>query len=70
MQDALAELGWDERCRALFEPYAQRELTPARVIRSDRGSVLVATPAGTTRAAPSARLLKLARGAADLAVVG
>ena len=70
MRDALAELGWDERWRALFEPYAQRELTPARVIRSDRGSVLVATPAGTTRAAPSARLLKLARGAADLAVVG
>lgn len=70
MQDALAELGWDERCRALFEPYALRELTPARVIRSDRGSALVATPAGITRAAPSARLLKIARGAADLAVVG
>ena len=70
MRDALAELGWDERWRALFEPYAQRELTPARVIRSDRGSVLVGDTRRTTRAAPSARLLKLARGAADLAVVG
>ncbi len=70
MRDALAELGWDERCQALFEPYALRGLTPARVIRSDRGSALVATPVGITRAAPSARLLKVARGAVDLAVVG
>lgn len=70
MRDALVELGWDERCEALFEPYALPELTPARVIRNDRGSALVATPAGITRAAPSARLLKVARGAVDLAVVG
>src|SRR5512144_992452 len=70
MQEALAQLGWDERWQGRFEPYALRGLTPARVIRSDRGSALVATPAGITRAAPSARLLKLARGAADLAVVG
>lgn len=70
MGDALAQLGWDERCRALFEPYALRGWTPARVIRSDRGSALVATPVGIIRAAPSAGLLKVARGAADLAVVG
>ena len=70
MGDALAELGWDERCEALFEPHASGGLTPARVIRSGRGSALVATPAGITRAAPSARLLKDARGAVDLAVVG
>jgi ribosome biogenesis GTPase len=70
MSDALAELGWDARCQALFEPYALRGLTPARVVRSDRGSALVATAAGITRAAPAARLLKVARGAVDLAVVG
>jgi ribosome biogenesis GTPase len=70
MSDALAELGWNERCQALFEPYASRGLTPARVIRGDRGSALVATAAGITRAAPAARLLKVARGAVDLAVVG
>ena len=70
MQEALAQLGWDERWQGRFEPYALRGLTPARVIRSDRGSALVATPAGITRAAPSARLLKSARGAADLAVAG
>jgi len=70
MSDALAELGWNDRCQALFEPYALRGLTPARVIRGDRGSALVATAAGITRAAPAVRLLKVARGAADLAVVG
>jgi ribosome biogenesis GTPase / thiamine phosphate phosphatase len=70
MWEALAELGWNERCQALFEPYAEQGLTPGRVVRSDRGSALVATPAGITRAAPSARLLKVARGSADLAVAG
>ena len=70
MRHALAELGWDERCEALFEPYAERGWTPARVIRSDRGSALVATPDGISRAAPSVRLLKVARGAVDLPVVG
>jgi len=70
MSDVLAELGWNERCEALFEPHALRGLTPARVIRSDRGSALVATPAGIVRAAPAARLLKVAHGAVDLAVVG
>ncbi len=43
---------------------------PARVIRSDRGSALVASPAGIARAAPSARLLKGRRGAVDLPVAG
>ena len=70
MRDALVQVGWNDRCQALFEPYASQGLTPARVIRGDRGSALVATPAGTTRATPSARLLKLARGALDLPVVG
>lgn len=70
MQEALAQLGWDERCQALFEPYASRGLTAARVIRGDRGSALVATTGGIARATPSARLLKLARGAVDLPAVG
>jgi ribosome biogenesis GTPase / thiamine phosphate phosphatase len=70
MSDALAELGWNERCHALFEPYALRGLTPARVIRSDRGSVLASTPRCVMRAAPATRLLKDALGARDLPVVG
>jgi ribosome biogenesis GTPase len=64
------QVGWSEQWQALFESYALRGLTPARVIRSDRGSALVASPAGITRAAPSARLLKVARGALDMAVAG
>jgi ribosome biogenesis GTPase len=70
MRDALAELGWDERWQSLFEPHALLELTAARVVRGDRGSALVATPAGVMRAAPSSLLLKVARGAVDLPVVG
>ena len=70
MQEALVQVGWNERCQALFEPYALRGLTAARVIRGDRGSALVATPAGIARATPSARLLRVARGAEDLPVVG
>lgn len=70
MQEALAQLGWNDRCSALFEPYASHGLTAARVVRGDRGGALVATSAGITRAAPSARLLKSARGAVDLPAVG
>jgi ribosome biogenesis GTPase len=70
MREALAEMGWNERCQALFEAYALRELIPARVIRGDRGSTLVATAAGIVRAIPSARLLKGARSALDVPAVG
>lgn len=64
------QLGWNERCEARFQPYASLGLTAARVVRGDRGGALVATPDGITRAAPSARLLKGARGAVDLPAVG
>ena len=67
---ALEELGYSPRWQALFEPHLARSLTPARVIRSDRGSALIATPAGVVRAKLSARLLKSARGPADLPAVG
>jgi ribosome biogenesis GTPase len=70
MPEAPAQLGWNERWQTLIEPYAAQGLTPARVLRSDRGSALVATPAQSTRAAPSARFLKAARSAADLPVTG
>ena len=68
--DELTALGYSPRWEALFEPYAAEGLTPARVIRGDRGSFLVATPDGVVRAKPSARLLKSAGGAADLPAVG
>lgn len=64
------QVGWNERWHTLFEPYAVRGLTPARVIRSDRGSALVASPTGIARAAPSAHLLKGRRGGVDFPVAG
>lgn len=68
--DVLAELGWTARWHELMEPYAPRGLVPGRVIRSDRGSALVATRSGVVRAAPAARLLKAASSALDLPVAG
>jgi ribosome biogenesis GTPase len=67
---SLRRLGYSPSWQALFEPYVAEGLTPARVIRRDRGSALVATPAGVVRAKPSARLLKSASGPADLPAVG
>jgi ribosome biogenesis GTPase len=67
---ALEALGYSPRWQALFEPHLARSLTPARVIRSDRGSALIAMPTGVVRAKLSARLLKSANGPADLPAVG
>lgn len=67
---ALQDLGWSPRWEALFAPYGAEGLVPARVIRSDRGSALVALESGIARAKPSARLMKSAAGAADLPAVG
>lgn len=66
----LQELGFSPRWQALFEPYAATGLVAARVIRSDRGSVLIATSAGVTRAKVSPRLRKAANGPIDLPAVG
>ncbi len=67
---ALRALGYSPRWEALFEPHVAAGLTPARVVRSDRGSALIATSSGVVRAQPAARLLKSARGPADLPAVG
>jgi ribosome biogenesis GTPase len=66
----LTELGYSPRWHALFEPYAAQGLEPGRVVRSDRGSALVATSRGVLRAKASAGLLKSARGSGDLPVTG
>ena len=66
----LRGLGYSSRWQALFRPYVAQGLTPARMIRSDRGSALIATPAGVVRAKFSARLLKSASSAADLPTIG
>lgn len=67
----LSSLGYSPRWQALFAAHAGGgDLLPARVVRADRGSVLVASESGLLRAKPSAGLLKAAQGAADLPAVG
>lgn len=66
----LGVLGYSPRWEALFAPHAEQGLTPARVIRGDRGSLLIATPDGVVHAKPSTRLLKSAASPADLPAVG
>ena len=74
---ALAALGWSPRWEALFGEAVQRgdgeaapHLRPGRVVRTDRGSVLVATENGVVRAQPSAHLRRKASGPQDLPVTG
>jgi len=67
---ALRALGYSPHWQALFKPHGAHGLTPARVIRGDRGSLLIATPYGVVRARLSARLLKSVSGRADLPAVG
>lgn len=63
-------LGYSPRWQALFGEHGDADIVPGRVVRADRGSVLVATANGTVRAEPSARLRKSARGAVDLPATG
>jgi ribosome biogenesis GTPase len=63
-------LGYSSRWETLFAPHAAEGLTPARVIRGDRGSLLIATPDGVVHAKPSTRLSKSVGSAADLPAVG
>jgi ribosome biogenesis GTPase len=67
---ALGALGYSPRWQALFEPFAAEGLAPARVIRSDRGSALIATLEGVVRAQPSVGLSKAARRSADMPATG
>jgi ribosome biogenesis GTPase / thiamine phosphate phosphatase len=67
---ALRALGYSPHWQTLFEPFAGQGLTPARVIRSDRGSALVAMPEGIVRGQPSAGLSKAARGSAEMPATG
>jgi ribosome biogenesis GTPase / thiamine phosphate phosphatase len=67
---ALERIGYSPRWQALFEPHVAGGLTAARVIRCDRGSVLVATAGGILRARLSTRLQRAAGGPADLPAVG
>lgn len=69
-EPSLEFLGYSDRWRALFAPYAEQGLIPARVIRADRGSVLAATGEGVIRAEPARRLSKEALSAEELPAAG
>jgi ribosome biogenesis GTPase len=66
----LKELGYSARWEALFDEHVRSGLRPGRIVRTDRGSALVATEWDVVRAKPSARLLKAACGPLDLPAVG
>jgi ribosome biogenesis GTPase / thiamine phosphate phosphatase len=58
----LESLGYDERWRTLFAAHAKAGLVPARVVRADRGSAIVAAAHGVVRAEPSSRLRRALAG--------
>lgn len=68
-ESALARLGF-ARFEALFAEHAAAGLVPARVLRTDRGSLLAATDGGVVRAETAVHLLKSADGAEALPAVG
>jgi len=63
-------LGFSPRWEALFAAFASEATFVARVIKVNRGSVLVSSATGIARAKRSTALLKAARGPADLPAVG
>lgn len=67
---ALHPLGYSPRWQALFAQFEGADTFPSRVIRADRGSALIATPDGVSRAKASIALVKAARGPVDLPAVG
>lgn len=67
---SLTALGYSPHWEALFEPHEAKGLVPARVVRGDRGSFLIATSESVMHAKASARLLKSAGGPAELPAVG
>jgi ribosome biogenesis GTPase len=67
---ALHPLGYSPRWQALFAQFDSIDSYPARVVRADRGMVLIAGPDGLFRAKPSTALVKAARGPVDLPAVG
>jgi ribosome biogenesis GTPase len=66
----LESLGFTDRFRASFEPYAAQALVPARVARSDGRSALVLTGSGPLQAEVASALLKSAEDAGCLPAAG
>ncbi len=67
---SLDSLGYSDRWRALFEQRASGDQIPGRVIRADRGSVLVATGDTVVRAEASPHLRRESASAEDMPATG
>jgi len=52
----LETLGWNERCDSLFESFRSSNLVPARVMRVDRGVLIVGGEMGTAPVSVASRL--------------
>ena len=63
-------LGWNAHWRDLFEPYAQDNLTPGRVVAEHRGAYRIETGAGERAGVLAGRLRHHAEGRLDLPAVG
>ena len=63
-------LGWNSRWRDLFEPYAQDNLTPGRVVAEHRDAYRLETEAGERTGALGGRLRHHAERRLDLPAVG
>ena len=70
VEKALQALGYSQRWASLFELFATQGMTPARVVRTSRGSAVVATSEGVVRARLAATLSKVGSAAMDRPVVG
>jgi ribosome biogenesis GTPase len=68
-ESALVRLGF-ERFEVFFAEHVAAGLVPARVLRTDRGSLLAATDEGVVRAETAVHLLKSASGPEALPAVG
>ncbi|MGZ5424810.1 MAG: ribosome small subunit-dependent GTPase A, partial [Candidatus Aminicenantales bacterium] len=66
----LREYGWDNAFEAQFATCAERDLTPARVVRQLRDISMLVTVQGETPGEVSGRFRHTARGPADYPAVG
>ena len=66
----LAQWGWDKREAALFQPFSERGLEPARVLAEHRGSYVLATASGEVDGTVSGKFRYGAATAEDFPAVG
>ena len=66
----LERFGWSSFFESRFVPFSERGLVPARVLREERGRLLVVTGGGERAAETAGRLVHRATSRLDLPAVG